>query len=151
MLEKTNLQSLYDRDFYLWIEKTVNDLKDKRFEDLDLDNLIEEIESMGRSEKRELASRLMVLIEHLLKLKYWTSERNDNARGWSNTVIEQRKQIQLILRDSPSLKRWLPELWTMAYQDAREVAIAKTGLSSDLIPDTPPFTLDDALNPKYLP
>jgi hypothetical protein len=143
--------SLYDRDFYLWIEKTVQDLQARRFQAIDLENLIEEIESMGRSERRELQSRLMILIEHLLKLKYWINEKSNNQQGWSHTVIEQRKQIQLVLRNSPSLTGLLPEFWLMAYQDGRELVLAKSELTPDAIPDRPPFSLEDALDTQYWP
>ena len=84
------VSTLYDTDFYLWIQHTVEALKQQDWDRVDWDNLIEEVESMGRSEKRELKSRLLVILEHLLKLMFWESEKPQNARGWRNTVIEQR-------------------------------------------------------------
>lgn len=73
--------SLYEKDFYLWLEKTIESLQSGEFEQIDLNYLIAELESMGRSEKRELCSRLLVLLEHLLKLQYWEMERANSARG----------------------------------------------------------------------
>jgi len=143
--------SLYEKDFYLWIEHTVTSLKKKQFKNLDLDNLIVELESMGKREKRELISRLLVLIEHLLKLQYWETEKGDNARGWKNTVIEQRKQIEIVLRESPSLKNLLPELLPTTYQDAREVFLRKAELSETTVPVESPFTLRTLLDPDYFP
>ena len=143
--------SLYEKDFYLWIEQTVTSLQKKQFQDLDLDNLIAELESMGKREKRELISRLFILIEHLLKLQYWETEKEDNARGWKNTVIEQRKQIEILFRESPSLKQFLPELLPITYQDAREVFLRKSELSETTVPVESPFTLKTILDPNYFP
>ena len=144
-------QILYDQDFYLWIQTTAKLLKEHRFDDVDWENLIEEIESMGRSEKKEVKSRLIVLIEHLLKLMYWEAEKTDNARGWRYTIVEQRRQIELSLEDSPSLRSLLGEMFPDCYRIAREDTLRKYQLSSDLFPTEPPFTLEDVLNPDDLP
>jgi Domain of unknown function DUF29 len=144
-------QILYDQDFYLWIQTTAKLLKEHRFDDVDWANLIEEIESMGRSEKKEVKSRLIVLLEHLLKLMYWEAEKTYNARGWRNTIVEQRRQISLSLEDSPSLRPLLGEMFPDCYRIAREDMLRKYQLSSDLFPTEPPFTLEDVLNSDYLP
>ena len=144
-------QILYEQDFYLWIQTTAQLLKDGRFEEVEWSNLIEEIESMGRSEKKELKSRLIVLIEHLLKLMYWESEKVYNARGWRNTVVEQRRQICLSLEDSPSLRSLLADMFLDCYHIAREDTVRKYQLSSNLFPLEPPFTLEYVLNYDYLP
>lgn len=142
---------LYQQDFYLWIQTTTQLLKERRFEDVDWENLIEEIESMGRSEKKELKSRLIVLIEHLLKLMYWEAEKEYNARGWRNTIVEQRTQIELCLEDSPSLRLLLTDLFLNCYQKARSDALLKYQLPADFFPAEPPFKLEDVLNSDYLP
>ena len=142
---------LYEQDFYLWIQTTAKLLKERRFEEVDLENLIEEIESMGRSERKGLKSRLIVLIEHLLKLMYWEAEKLDNARGWRSTIVEQRTQIELSLEDSPSLRPLLTDLFLDCYQKARSTALRKYQLPADFFPVEPPFTLEDILNPDYLP
>jgi hypothetical protein len=143
--------TLYEEDFYLWLQDTKKKLKEHDFQNLDLANLVEEIEAMGRSEKRELENRLITIIEHLLKLLYWTSENDYNARGWRVTVIEQRRQVQRLLQDSPSLKRFLSEIWLNCYQVAREDSLKKYQLSSEIFPIEPPFTIEDILNSNYLP
>ncbi|MBF2047016.1 MAG: DUF29 domain-containing protein [Elainella sp. C42_A2020_010] len=143
--------SLYEQDFYLWLQQMAQLLKIRNFEEVDWDNLIEEIESMGRSEKRELKSRLIVLIEHLLKLIYWEAEKGNNAHGWRSTIIEQRNQIELALEDSPSLGSLLPEIFLDCYKKARQGALRKYQLSNDLFPEEPPFQVEDLLNPNYLP
>jgi hypothetical protein len=118
-------KSLYQEDFYGWLQETANLLKEHRFEKLDLENLIEEIETMGRSEKRELESPLTVIAEHLLKLTYWLTEKETNVQGWRSTVVEQRRQVQRLLRESPSLRRLIPEIWIDCYQAAREDTVRK--------------------------
>ena len=105
---------LYDADFLLWTEETVAKLKARDFEGLDLVNLIEEIESLGRSEKREIKSRLIVLLEHLLKRIYVNMP--DCYGGWENTIGSQRTNIQLLITDSPSLKSFWDESFTIAFE-----------------------------------
>lgn len=142
--------SLYESDFYQWVQQTAAALKAKAFNQVDWTNVIEEIEGMGRSERRELKSRLIVLLEHLLKLQYWTLERTSNERGWRNTVIEQRRQIQLVLDDSPSLRALLDDLYADAYRQAREDLMLKAQLPEAAIPQGQSYTLAEALNSKAL-
>jgi hypothetical protein len=145
------VSKLYEDDFYGWIQHTVEAIKHRKFDQVDWENLIEEVESMGRSEKRELKSRLLVILEHLLKLMFWDSEKPQNARGWRNTVIEQRNQVEMILEDSPSLKPWLADHFAESYAKARQQILQKYGLPGDLFPTQPPFSLEDALNADWLP
>jgi Domain of unknown function DUF29 len=150
MLTETTTK-LYDQDFYLWIQTTVKLLSEGKLEQLDIENLIEEIDSMGRREKKELKTRLIVLIEHLLKLQYWTEEKDYNARFWRNTVVEQRRQIAYSLADSPSLKSILNDVFLECYQDARNDTLRKYELPSELFPEDSPFSLLDVLNADFLP
>ncbi|MBE9054936.1 DUF29 domain-containing protein [Sphaerospermopsis sp. LEGE 08334] len=144
-------KKLYEQDFYLWIQTTVKLLSEGKLEELDIENLIEEIDSMGRREKKELKTRLIVLIEHLLKLQYWTKEKNYNARGWRNTVVEQRRQIAYSLADSPSLKSILNDVFLECYQDARNDTLRKYQLPSELFPEDSPFSLLEVLDADFLP
>ena len=151
MLTIDTNKTLYEQDFYLWIQTTLAILRERKLEQLDIENLIEEIDSMGRSEKKELKTRLVILIEHLLKLQYWIEEKDDNARGWRNTVVEQRRQIAYTLADSPSLKAILNDVFLPCYQDARKDTINKYQLSSNLFPEEPPFSLAQVLNADFIP
>jgi hypothetical protein len=90
-------------------------------------------------------------VEHLLKLIYWQAEKDYNIRGWRGTVIEQRRQVQRLLKDSPSLKGLLGEIFLDCYQVARKDTIQKYRLSSEMFPTEPSFTVADVLNPDYLP
>ena len=111
-------ESLYDRDFNLWIKKTVTALKNKNMETVDWDNLIEEIEDMGRSQKNALESYLQRLIEQILKLRYWEQEKARCYRGWRSEVVNFRNRIKRILKKNPSLKNYLNEQHPEIYQDA---------------------------------
>lgn len=132
--------SLYDRDFYLWLYETAEALKAKDMERIDWANLIEEIESMGRSESRAVYSYLKQLLLHLLKLKYWDTERERNYRNWTKEIVNFRSEIEKRLDDSPSLKTKLPEIYERSYRDAIRVAEKTFDLPSDAR-----VTLEEAL------
>lgn len=141
-------QNLYETDFYTWIETTVKDLKEGNFTNLDQKNLIEELESMGRSEKRELKNRLIVLLTHLLK---WNYQVNKRSQSWLNTIKEQRRQILFLLEDSPSLQPYYQSILTRCYELARQDAADETSLSLNTFPLESPFTSEEILNNDYLP
>ena len=110
--------SLYEQDILLWVEDTVAKLNVRDFDHLDLENLIEEVESLGISQRRELLSRLTRLLEHLLKRIYVDSARNYN--GWEKTIRHQRSELKILLKTAPSLK----SKWQENIEDAWEVALA---------------------------
>ena len=143
-----NNSSLYNQDFYLWLEATANQLKEGRFNEIDLDNLIEEIESMGRSEKHALESNLVVILMHLIKYKYQPQKRSNR---WLSTIIEYRRRLRRSLKDSPSLNHYLNEVFDECYQDARKQAALETNLSLDSFPLECVFTLEETLDSDFLP
>ena len=149
MLEKSiaNPNSLYEQDFYMWIETTAQQLREGKFDEVDLTNLIEEIESMGRSEKRELKSRLIVLLMHLLKWQYQPEKRSES---WRSTISEQRICIEGLLEDSPSLKPLISEVFDDCYQKARLKASDETGIKLNFFPKESPFTLEETLQASLL-
>ena len=151
MLTTDPRTSLYEQDFYLWIQETVELLKKGQLEQLDIENLIEEVDSMGKSQRKELKTRLTVLIEHLLKLQYWTTEKDYNTRGWRNTIVEQRRQIAYTLADSPSLKAIVNDIFLDCYQDARNDTLRKYQLPLTLFPQESPFSLLEVLDPDFIP
>jgi hypothetical protein len=111
------VNSLYEQDILLWVEETVAKLRAHDFENLDLDNLIEEVESLGISQKKELISRLITLIEHLLKRLYVDIPYDFN--GWERTIRNQRNELQVLLKQVPSLKT----RWNDSFTDAWEIAL----------------------------
>jgi hypothetical protein len=151
MQSKSKIDSLYDTDYQLWLDQTAAQLKNKDFSQIDLENLIEEIESLGKSDKRAILSYLIRLCEHLLKLKHWESERETCLRGWLQEIDNFRSEIELILDDSPSLKAFLAEKFASAYQKARKSLIKAAPLTTDLVPEEPCFTLEQALDQDWLP
>lgn len=138
--------NLYEQDFYLWTQITAEQLKENKFNEIDITNLIEEIESMGRSEKRELKSRLVVLLMHLLKWHYQPEKRSES---WRSTITEQRICIEGLLEDSPSLKPTLSEVFEDCYQKARLKASDETGIKLNFFPKESPFSLEETLEYSY--
>jgi hypothetical protein len=142
------IKDLYDQDYYLWIMRTIELLNQKKFSELDLTNLVEEIEDMGKSEKKSITSNLRILLMHLLKYKYQSDKRTNS---WLFTIVEHRKRLQEAFKVSPSLRRYYEEVFLDCYQDARELASAETGLSIKIFSEVCPFTPEEALNSNYLP
>ncbi|PSO49037.1 MAG: DUF29 domain-containing protein [Cyanobacteria bacterium SW_9_44_58] len=138
--------SLYETDYNLWLQKTIQNLQESNFENIDWENLIEELESMGKSEKRALMSLLIRLIEHLLKLSYWESERQRCGNHWASEIVNFRAQIQTRLEDSPSLRSQLPTLYEKAYPVA-----VKSVSKLFLLPPDAKITLSQALDEDWFP
>lgn len=144
----TDTANLYDRDYYLWLSHTAQLIKEGKFDELDAANLIEEIEDLGRSEKRAIKSNLVVVLLHLLKYKYQPEKRTNS---WKASIREHRRRLRDDFRVSPSLKRYMTEVFDECYQDGREQAADETGLPLDAFPSESPFTPSETLNPDYLP
>jgi hypothetical protein len=144
-------KNLYEQDYYLWLDKTINLLENNQFSHLDLENLIEEISSIGKSEKRSLESYLTRLLEHLLKLVHWESELEYNQRGWKNEIRNFRLGIQQIIEDSPSLKPYLSEIFLPCYQNARKLFLDLSGMAENLVSLAPICTIEQALNEDWFP
>ena len=144
-------KNLYEKDYYFWLEKTINLLENNQFSHLDLENLIEEISSIGKSEKRSLESYLTRLLEHLLKLGYWQSELEYNQRGWKNEIRNFRRAIKKIIADSPSLQPYLIEIFNNSFQEARISFIELSGMAENLVSLAPICTIEQALNEDWFP
>lgn len=138
---------LYDLDFYAWTVEQAKLLKDGKFNQLDILNLVEEIESLGKREKQELRNRLRILIAHLLKWEYQSDKRSNS---WKATIREQRRRIQQHLEENPSLKSYLSEAVIGAYQDGVDLAIQETNLPDQTFPTENPYNIDQILNPAFL-
>lgn len=113
-----NLKQLHDKDFNLWIEHTKTALTNKDIKNMDWENLLDEVDDMGKSEKRLLESYLERLIEHILKLQYQKSEYERNYKHWQVEVNNFRNRIKRLLRRSPSLNKYMKEIYAEVYQDA---------------------------------
>ena len=124
------MSTLYDQDFVLWAEHQANLIQAKQFEQLDLENLIEEIEYMARKDKRSVASYLIVLMTHVIKWKVQPAHR---SRSWRNSINETRRQIQILRDDSPSLNQdFMSTIWDKCFKNATQKAEDETELKSTI-------------------
>jgi hypothetical protein len=143
--------SLYDVDYQIWLDKTLARLQSHDFENIDLDHLIEELSSLGKSDKNAISSYLLRLCEHLLKVKYWETERERSIRGWNLEILNFRIQIQEELEDSPSLSNFLQDNFPKQYKNARKLFLQASGLDKAIVPENPCFTLEQALEEDWNP
>jgi hypothetical protein len=143
-------QSLYDKDFNAWALDMAYKLKTKKFDDLDIDNLVEEVEDMSKSQRRSLESRLIALIMHLLK---WQVQSEKQCGSWKGTVRQQRMKIKKLLLDMPSLKNDFDSLLQSqnVYENALIEAINETGLKEKLFPKKIPYTKEQILDDTFYP
>jgi hypothetical protein len=138
----------YEQDFYGWTQEQAALLRAGRFNEVDIQNLIEEVETMGRSERRALESRLTVLLLHLLKWHYQPSRRGNS---WRYTIMEQLLKSHKVLFQNPGLKPLLSEIITDAYEYAVLKATHETGLRPDIFPQSCPWTIEQLTDKDYFP
>jgi hypothetical protein len=136
------MSDLYEQDFYAWANEQAALLRAGQFTVADVAHIAEEIESMGRSEKRELVGRLTVLLLHLLKWEYQPERR---SRSWSLSIDNARDALQVHLDDNPSLTSRLAEALATAYRQARRQAAIETGIALETFPAVRPWTFDQAM------
>jgi len=134
----------HDCDFYAWTQNQAQLLLTGQFDVLDIQQIAEELEDMGRTEKRTLESRLEVLIMHLLK---WQYQPNLRSRSWQLTIREQRLRAQTLLEDNPSLQPYLPQRIDKIYRLAVIAAERETGLN--LFPETCPYEIEQILSDDF--
>ncbi|MFB1487609.1 MULTISPECIES: DUF29 domain-containing protein [unclassified Thiocapsa] len=141
-------QTLYDRDLYDWSMQTARLLREGRYAEIDTLHLAEEVESMGKSERRALEHRLVVLLVHLLK---WEHQPEQRSKSWQRTLIEQRKQVAKLLNDSPSLRPRLTDLLVDAYESAVRWAADETGMDESELPQSCPYRSEQVIDPSFFP
>lgn len=141
-------QSLHEHDFYAWTQQQASLLRLGQWSEVDIESLIEEVESMGARERRELISRLAVLLSHLLKWDYQPSFR---GRSWQLTLKQQRRQLHRLLKDNPSLSARWHEFIAEAYGDAVLMAAKETGLDESTFPVECPYLQINILNMAFYP
>ncbi|HLI79960.1 MAG TPA: DUF29 domain-containing protein [Candidatus Binataceae bacterium] len=144
--------SLYETDYYAWIQEQVRALRAGDIENLDRENVAEELDDLARSVRRELESRLELIMSHLLK---WTHQPGKRSASWENTIDEQRARVSDLLRENPSLKKELDEVLLSAYNYARRAAGNEMGLNPrewrQQLPAKCPWSALEILNTSYLP
>lgn len=139
-------KNLYEQDYYLWVEDILKKIQDKRWDEMDWDNLWSEIDDMGKSQKQRLISNLRILLMHLLK---WEFQPDKRTNSWKYTIIEHRRRILEQLEDSPSLKNYLNLKFEATYQKACKDASLETNFSLNLFPETYPHKVEQVLDEDW--
>ncbi|MBW4440348.1 MAG: DUF29 domain-containing protein [Plectolyngbya sp. WJT66-NPBG17] len=139
---KISQPDLYEADYYLWIQETLEKLKHQNYEQVDWKNLLDEIEDMGKSERRSLSSNLVIILLHLLK---WQYQRDRRSESWRLSIVEHRIRIEEALEDSPSLKGFLAENLEKQYRKSARLASAETGLPIGEFPSECPYSIAEVL------
>jgi hypothetical protein len=150
MTARQSSGTLYAEDFYLWTQQQAALLRTGKWQELDYENLAEEIESVGRCEKRELGNRLEVLLTHLLKWQYQPEGRRE-GHSWEDTIWEQRRQLVALLQDSPSLRHEVAPRLAQQYPAARRKARRDTQLPDAMFPATCPWSVEQVLDEEFWP
>jgi hypothetical protein len=130
--------TLYEQDYDLWLQTQIAHIRTGQLSEIDLSNLVEELESLSNRQRRELQSRLQTLLAHILKRKYVDSPYDYN--GWDRTIREQRKELKLLLKHSPSLRNYFLEVFPEAWQDA--IAEVRDEYAKTMFPETCFFGID---------
>ena len=145
---KISSKNLYEADYFQWLEDTLQKLHQGKYERVDWENLLEEIEAMGRSEKRSLKSNLIVVLLHLLKWQYQPEKRSGS---WESSIIEHRRRLKEILKESPSLKAYFSQIIDDSYTESVKQAKAETRLPITIFPQKCPYSLNSIIDDEFLP
>ena len=149
MLVQSSLTaSLYDRDYALWLETTIEQLRQQNFDQIDWENVLDEFESMSKRDRRSIKSNLVVLLLHLLK---WQFQPEMRSSSWTGSIIEHRQRLRDLLDDSPSLRNYVAEVIALAYSDAIDRAANETKLDILIFPASCPYSILNILDPDFLP
>jgi hypothetical protein len=140
--------TLYEQDFFAWANDQARLLRAGKLAEADIDHIAEEIESMGKTEKRELVSRLEVLLMHLLK---WQFQPDRRGKSWINTIRVQRNRLDSHLADNPSLKPLLPAAIQAAYENAKIEAAGETELDEAVFPEVCAWSFEQFADPAFWP
>ncbi|XWK88031.1 MAG: DUF29 domain-containing protein [Phormidium sp.] len=144
---KTNL-NLYKTDFVAWTEQTAKLINAKKFSQVDWQAVVEEIENLGKADRRELKSRLEVLLQHLLK---WQYQANFQSSSWQSSIYEQRKRILDLLKNSPCLQPYLTEVLPESYHRGKQAASDEIRLQINTFPADCPYSIEQILDSEFLP
>ncbi len=149
-ISNTPLEKLYTEDYYLWLENTLELLKQHQVENLDWQHLIEEIEALGNEQRRKVKSYLRQLLIHLLLYQYWTQEKDYCSKGWKDEIGNFRYELELLI-ESQTLYNYLIEQVDEVYTKARKQTIRQTELAASTFPEKCSFTIEDIVNSDFFP
>ncbi len=139
---------MYETDFYQWSLKTAELIRQGRFAELDIENIAEEIESLGKNNKRELSSRLVVLIMHLLK---WQHQPKRRSKSWKTTINTQRVELELLFKQSPSLKYAIDDVIEYSFEKAKLLFEDETNISKKALPESCPYSFEQLYDYYFMP
>lgn len=142
------MPNLYETDFFAWTQAQAELLRHRQWHQLDLPNLIEEIESLGRQQRQELRNRLSVLIGHLLKWQYQSQRR---TRSWLATIRIQRRDSLKLIEENPSLQSYLQQAVLEAYENGKDLAVGETNLPFKTFPQDCPYSIEEILSDRFYP
>jgi hypothetical protein len=142
------MSNLYEADFHAWTQQQASLLREQHWSKIDLPNLIEEIESLGRQQRQELRNRLSVLIGHLLKWEYQSGAR---SRSWLATIRVQRRDLDRLLKENPSLQPYLETAVQEAFENARDLAMGETNLPEETFPIDCRYSSIEILDDRFFP
>ena len=146
-LDRAQSKTLYNTDYIQWVEATLQQLRSRDYDRVDWDNLLDEIEEIGKRDRRSIDSHLVVVLVHLLK---WQLQSDCRTGSWASSITEHRRRILRLLKDSPSLKPYIETILEECYQSARKQAHQETGLLLELFPAVCPYPVEDILNNNFL-
>ncbi|WP_424102452.1 DUF29 domain-containing protein [Moorena producens] len=141
------MEKAYTKDFNYWTQQTAQLLREGRWQEIDLENLIEEVEDLGKSERRGITSQLIRLLLHLLK---WHQHQR-RSDSWLDSITDARTQIELAIEDSPSLRSYPAQQLEQSYQLARRKAAQQTGMPVSVFPEACPYSIELTLDQDWLP
>ncbi len=142
------VEALYEADYFAWIQQQTLLLQAQQWNDIDLPNLIEELESLGKQQRQEMLSCLSILLAHLLKWEYQSHKR---SRSWLATIRVQRRDLLRLIQDSPSLKPYLEDAILSAYVNAKDLAMGETDLPSATFPESCPYRWSQITDTQFYP
>jgi Domain of unknown function DUF29 len=143
-----SLSTLYESDFYAWTQEQVKLLNEGKWADVDLVNVIEEIDSLGKQQRQELENRLGVLLGHLLK---WQFQPDQRSKSWSATIREQRYKVRKHIRKNLSLKPYIPEAMQEGYESGVNLAVIETLLDYAVFPSVCSYSFEEAIDDQFFP
>ncbi|PSO91197.1 MAG: DUF29 domain-containing protein [Cyanobacteria bacterium QS_3_48_167] len=142
------MNKLYEFDYHAWALQQAEKIRFQQWESIDIENLVEELESLARSERKELVNRLGKLLGHLLK---WEYQPNHGSNSWVGTIREQRRHIKRLLQQNPSLKPFIPEAVQQGYEDGVDLAVQETNLPDSTFPKNCPYTSEQIGDTEFYP
>ena len=149
-LRKASASDLYERDYYAWVQDQVDALRQRRIKDVDWENVAEEIDDLGKSEKRALRSQLARLVEHLLKIEHAPARiRSANLRAWEVSVRYARRAVLEMLEENPRLKSELKKIFARAYLDGRDQTLGSLKLADPAIPEIAPWSAEEVIQANF--